>query len=56
MTPKRRRELGIKQLPATLREAYEELESDRAFLKPIFGDDVIERIIEHEVKEQKRLQ
>jgi hypothetical protein len=25
-------------------------------LKPISGDDVIERIIEHEVKEQKRLQ
>jgi glutamine synthetase len=51
MAPKRRRELGITQLPASLRQAYEALESDSAFLKPIFDDATIEKIIEHEEKE-----
>jgi glutamine synthetase len=51
MSAKRRRELGITQLPASLREAYEELASDSAFLKPIFDNDTVERIIEHEEKE-----
>lgn len=51
MTPKRRRELGITQLPASLRQAYEALEVDSAFLKPILGDDTIEKIIEHEERE-----
>jgi glutamine synthetase len=51
MSPKRRRDLGIKQLPASLREAYEELESDSAFLKPVFGDDTVDMIVEHEAKE-----
>jgi glutamine synthetase len=55
MTPKRRRELGIKQLPGSLREAYQELESDRMFLKPIFGDDTIDFIIEHEIKEHNEV-
>ena len=55
MTPKKRREFGIKQLPASLREAYEELESDRMFLKPIFGDDTIDMIIENEVKEHNEV-
>lgn len=51
MSAKRRRELGITQLPASLREAYEELASDSAFLKPIFDNDTVKRIIEHEEKE-----
>jgi glutamine synthetase len=51
MTPKRRRDLGITQLPASLREAYEALESDSAFLKPILDGETIEKIIEHEEKE-----
>jgi glutamine synthetase len=55
MTSMRRRELGIKQLPASLREAYEEIESDRTFLKPIFSDDVIDRIIEHQAKEHNEI-
>ncbi len=55
MTPKRRRELGITQLPASLREAYEELGSDNAFLKPIFDSETIDRIIEHEEKEHVEL-
>jgi len=55
MTPQRRRELGIRQLPASLREAYEELDSDRKFLAPIFGDDAIDSIIEHEMKEHNEV-
>jgi glutamine synthetase len=55
MTPERRRELGITQLPASLREAYEELRSDNAFLKPIFDSETIDRIIEHEEKEHVEL-
>jgi glutamine synthetase len=51
MTPKRRRELGITQLPASLREAYEQLQSDSAFLKPVFDNETIDRIVEHEEKE-----
>ena len=51
MTPQRRMELGIKQLPATLREAYEELSNDREFLKPIFDDEIIDSIILQEVKD-----
>ena len=46
----RRHDLGIRQLPATLREAYEELSNDREFLKPIFDDEIIDSIILQEVK------
>jgi glutamine synthetase len=55
MTPKRRHELGIKQLPASLREAYKELESDSAFLKPIFDSETIDMIADHEAKEHIEL-
>jgi glutamine synthetase len=55
MSPKRRRELGITQLPASLREAYEELESDSAFLKPAFDIETIDRIVAHEEKEHVEL-
>lgn len=51
MTPKRRRELGITQLPASLRQAYEALECDSSFLKPILDDATIEKIIENEERE-----
>ena len=55
MTPKRRRELKITQLPASLREAYELLQGDSAFLKPIFDSETIDRIVEHEEKEHVEL-
>ena len=55
MTSSRRRELGIRQLPASLREAYEELKSDKIFLKEIFSDDTIDRIIEHEAKDHNEV-
>jgi glutamine synthetase len=38
-------------LPASLRQAYEALESDSTFLKPILDGETIEKIIEHEEKE-----
>lgn len=55
MSPKRRKELNIKQLPSSLLEATESLENDREFLKPIFNDEVIDRIIDHGVKEYREV-
>lgn len=55
MTSNRRRDLGIRQLPASLREAYEELKSDKNFLKEIFSDDTIDMIIEHEAKDHNEV-
>ncbi len=51
MTPKRRRELGITELPASLKEACEELENDSDFLKPVFDSETVEKIVEHGRKE-----
>jgi glutamine synthetase len=48
LSAKKRRELGIKQLPPTLNAAADALESDNEYLKPIFDSDVIDRIIEKE--------
>ena len=55
MNPQRRRELGIRQLPASLREACESLEADRNFLKPIFSDDTLDSLIEQELKEHNEV-
>ncbi|MEM3398913.1 MAG: type I glutamate--ammonia ligase [Nitrososphaerota archaeon] len=49
LTSERRRELGIKELPVSLKDAVESLESDREFLKPIMTDDIIDTIIELEM-------
>lgn len=48
LTPEARREYGIKQLPTSLIEAVEELESDKEFLKPVFASELIETIIDIE--------
>ena len=53
MTKEERRKHGIGVLPASLGEALLELESDRIFLKPIFKDEVIDKIIELERKDQR---
>ena len=45
MTKSERRRRGIETLPATLGEALDELESDNAFLRPIFTSDVVETLI-----------
>lgn len=46
MTKDEHRAKGIGMLPATLGEALDELDSDREFLKPVFTDDVTDKIIE----------
>ena len=46
MTKEERQAKGIDMLPATLGEALDELDSDREFLKPVFTDDVTDKIIE----------
>jgi len=51
LTPEKRRELGIEELPGSLKEAVECLESDHEYLKPIFSQDAIDKIIENAKKE-----
>jgi glutamine synthetase len=55
MSPQRRKELGITQLPASLREACESLVADRNFLKTIFGDDALDGLIEQQLKEHNEV-
>jgi glutamine synthetase len=47
----KRKQLGVRELPGSLRESLEALEEDRQFLKPIFGDDVIEKYVELKMDE-----
>lgn len=46
MTVEERRRLGIRELPRSLDEALDELESDMEFLKPIFPKETLETYIE----------
>ena len=55
MNPRRREELGIKQLPGSLIEAIEELESDNEFLRPIFPKELLETYIELKKEEWKEV-
>ena len=48
LTPEARRSYGIRELPSSLFEAAEELESDNEFLKPVFTSDLIETIVSME--------
>jgi len=51
LTQMDRRELGIKELPGSLKESLDELESDHDFLLPVFSKDLIERHIELKMEE-----
>ncbi len=51
MSSERRRALGVRQLPPTLIDAVEALKSDSDYLKPIFTQDVIDKVIELESKD-----
>jgi len=51
LTPERRKQLGIGELPGSLKEAIDALKSDSVFLKPIFTQDLIEKVIENGMKE-----
>ena len=55
MSPMRRRQLGIKQLPTSLLEASEALNADRAFLKPLFDDSIIDKLIENATNEYREV-
>lgn len=46
MSSERRRALGIRQLPPSLIDAIDALESDNSYLKPIFTQDVIDKVVE----------
>jgi glutamine synthetase len=55
MTKTERKERGIVNVPANLGEALDALESDRKFLNPIFTNDVIDKIIELERRDQREI-
>ncbi|MEM4294911.1 MAG: type I glutamate--ammonia ligase [Candidatus Caldarchaeum sp.] len=50
LSPERRRQLGIRELPGNLREAVEELLSDNEFLKPVISEDLLEVMTELQMK------
>ncbi|MEM2736973.1 MAG: type I glutamate--ammonia ligase [Thermoproteota archaeon] len=50
-TPERRKQLGIKELPGSLKEAVECLKSDNEFLKPIFSNELLDSIIDNALNE-----
>ena len=55
MTKSDRAKRGIGVLPKSLGEALDELESDRKFLNPIYTNDVIDKIIELERRDQREI-
>ncbi len=55
MTSKRRRQLGIKQLPTSLWDASHALDCDREFLKPVLDGSIIDRLIEHSTNEYREV-
>jgi len=55
LTPARRKELGVRELPGSLAEALDCLESDRAFLKPAFADSLLSIYVEMKREEQLEL-
>lgn len=51
LSPERKRELGVRELPGSLEEAIEALEGDREYLNPVFPKEALENLIEIEKKE-----
>ncbi|MEM4046265.1 MAG: type I glutamate--ammonia ligase, partial [Metallosphaera sp.] len=52
----KRKELGIKELPRSLDEALDELETDNEFLKPIFNSSILETYIDLKRDESRTIQ
>ena len=50
LTPEKRRELSVGELPGSLKEAVESLRSDDGFLEGIFPDDLVEMMVELEME------
>jgi len=48
LTPTKRKELGVGELPGSLLESIEALKSDSGFLKGIFSDDLVDTMIDLE--------
>jgi len=55
MTRSDRAKRGIGVLPKSLGEALDELESDRKFLNTIYTNDVVDKIIELERRDQREI-
>jgi glutamine synthetase len=55
LTPARRTELGIGELPGSLAEALDCFESDRDFLRPAFADSLLDTYVEAKREEQLEL-
>jgi glutamine synthetase len=55
LTPERRRELEINELPGSLGEALDCLASDRSFLRPAFSTSLIDTYLEMKRQEQLAL-
>ena len=55
MTKSERKKRKIATLPNNLGEALDALESDRKFLSPIFGNDVLDKVIELERRDQREI-
>jgi glutamine synthetase len=49
LSPQKRKELGVKELPRSLLESIDSLKSDSAFLKGVFSDDLVEMVIDLEM-------
>jgi glutamine synthetase len=54
LSPSRRKELGIRELPGSLGEALECLSSDDSFLKPVIDSEVLDSF--REIKRDEQLQ
>ncbi len=55
LTVAQRKERGIRELPGSLGEALDCLQSDRAFLKPAFADSLLDTYVEMKREEQLEL-
>ena len=55
LTKAKRKELGVRELPGSLTEALDCLESDRDFLKPAFASSLLDAYIEMKREEQLEL-
>ncbi|MEM3798728.1 MAG: type I glutamate--ammonia ligase [Thermoprotei archaeon] len=53
LTPHRRQQLGIGELPGSLKEALEELRSDNEFLRPVFSSSLLEAYQDIKAQEWK---
>lgn len=51
LSPQQKRQYGIGSLPSSLKEALDTLESDSAFLEPVFTKDFLDTYIELKYKE-----